>query len=713
MRPIAPGQADPNQDEDRRITGDWLRARRAGALLTQEELAARSGVDARTIRAIETGRTPKPRASTRRLLLEVLDTAEQREIPSSRTSAPGFRPRELPADTFGFTGRTTELSTLDRQLESVESQQTATPIILISGTPGVGKTALAVHWAHQIAGRFPDGQLCVNLHGYDARQPVSPDEALATFLRSLGVTGSAVPPERADRAKLFRTMLADRRMLILLDNAHDVTQIRELLPGGSTGLVLITTRDTMAGLAVQHGLHRVVLDRLPVDDALALLRSHIGERADHEPDATATLADQCARLPLALRIAAQLTSIRPTITIAELTSELVDEKVRLDLLDVGDQYSSTRAVFSWSYQHLSEPAARLFRLWGAQPAKHLDKHAIGWLADLDPAETRRAVDTLARAHLIQEIGCGRFAMHDLLSCYAQEQARTIDPEEANRAALSRLFDFYVRTTARATDTLTPIDRYRTSGIPRDGSTGPTFSDRSAAIAWLDSERTNLIAAALYAAKNGWPRQAVQFSNVLFRYLDNGVHRSDAERVHTAALHVAVHWRLGSYAEALAKYQHALALLQEFGDESGMSYTLGHIGIMHSHLDSYDEAHEHLEQAVMRLLEDGDIYGESAFRESLGLVCSQLGRYDDAFQHYRRTLALAHELGDRHCETDVLNSMGTTARDAGDPAAGLGLCHRDLGSADDAREHWRIALGIHTELGTPEAIPIAARLALRT
>lgn len=739
--------------------GSWLRDRRTRALLTQENLAELTGVDARTIRDIETGRTPKPRTSTTRLLLAALETAEGQPTTPQDPEPPQTRhPHELPPDTTGFVGRSHELSALDHILELTEQQRKNKPIIGISGTAGSGKTALATHWAHQVAERFPDGQLYLNLQGYDVQQPVQPDDALAAFLRSLGVAEPAIPSGRTDRTRLFRTLLADRTMLVLLDNAYDATQVRDLLPGASPSLVVITSRDMMAGLAVHYGLHRIVLDDLPTDDAIALLRIHVGGKIDTDPNAVTMLASQCAHLPLALRIAAQCAAIRSSLTLSELTAELVNERDRLDLLDVGDPYSSVRAVFSWSYQHLAGPAARLFRLWGVHPCNDLDRSAIEALTELGQPVAGRAVDALIRAHLLQEIRPGRYGMHDLLRLYARELADTTESDEAPNAALSRLLDYYTRTATEATDLLNPHEGYRLSRIPRTDNACSRFEDRPAAAAWLDAERANLIAIADHAADHGWPTYSVHMSNLLFRYLDTRGHHADAARVHSTALRVAasedrglvcsnygavlwragryqevfnyytlalashretgdhwgegsalgslgaVHWRLGSYLEALTHFRRAFGLFQKVGDRRWANITTGHIGIMCWHMGRYQDAYRYLERAVKRLREMGDSYGESGVLEGLGLAASRLGRYDEAVRHQERSLALAREVGDRQGEVEMFNSMGLVFREAGSTHRALDNFHQGLASADDlkdpyeqGRAHEGIAL-CHLDLG---------------
>jgi hypothetical protein len=291
-------------------------------------------------------------------------------------------PRELPALVRNFTGRSDELDTLTTLLDESGDRTLGTVVIsAIGGTAGVGKTALAVQWAHRVAARFPDGQLYVNLRGYDPAQPMPAAEALGRFLRALGVPGRDILPEEDERAARYRSLLAGRRMLVLLDNAGSADQVRPLLPGPSACAVVVTSRDSLAGLVARDGAARLDLDLLPESEAVSLLRALIGERAHADPGAVARLAAQCCRLPLALRVAAELAAARPADPLAELSADLADQQQRLDLLNVGgDPRTAVRAVFSWSYRHLDAAAVRAFQLTGLHPGPDFDSYAVAALA---------------------------------------------------------------------------------------------------------------------------------------------------------------------------------------------------------------------------------------------------------------------------------------------------------------------------------------------
>jgi DNA-binding SARP family transcriptional activator len=383
-----------------------------------------------------------------------------RPATASRTTAV---PRELPCGIRDFTGRETELAALSGLLDQQASED-APPTMVISaigGTAGVGKTALALHWAHQMTDRFPDGQLYVNLRGYDPGQPMPATDALAGFLRAFGVPGPDIPAEEDERAARYRSLLAGKRVLVVLDNAGDAGQVRPLLPGTPGCAVMVTSRDALAGLIARDGAARLDLDLLPLADAVSLLRALIGSRVDADPQAATALATRCCRLPLALRVAAELAAARPQIPLADLSGELADQQQRLDVLDVGgDPRTAVRAVFSWSYRHLDPEAARAFRLAGLHPGADFDPCAVAALTATTAAQSRRLLEVLARGHLVQPTGAGRYGMHDLLRAYAAEQACAIDTGQQRQAALTGLLDYYSHAAAGAMDALHPAERQR-------------------------------------------------------------------------------------------------------------------------------------------------------------------------------------------------------------------------------------------------------------
>ncbi|ASR37697.1 hypothetical protein BAY61_24850 [Prauserella marina] len=327
--------------------------------------------------------------------------------------AGGAVPAQLPADVPWFVGRAAELAELGSSPEGGVA-----PVLAVVGTAGAGKTALAVRWAHAVRDRFPDGELYVDLRGFGPGEPVSPADALAGFLRALGVERAAIPDELAERAALFRSLADKRRMLVLLDNAHGSGQVRPLLPAGAATRTLITSRDSLGGLVAREGAHRIGLDRLPVPDARRLLRVLLGNRADAEPGAVRTLVGLCARLPSALRVAAELIHGRSTRGVGDLVDELAKGNV-LDLLDAhGDQDTAFRTVFSWSYRRLDPVAARVFRLLGRY--READEYEVAATAGMSVSAAGRVLTVLVRAHLVDQTPNGGYRLHELLRAYAAE-----------------------------------------------------------------------------------------------------------------------------------------------------------------------------------------------------------------------------------------------------------------------------------------------------
>jgi DNA-binding SARP family transcriptional activator len=344
-------------------------------------------------------------------------------------------PRQLPAAIAAFAGRESELTALARILDSAGRQAAGTVVIsAIGGTAGVGKTSLAIHWAHQVADLFGDGQLYMNLRGYGpAGSPATPAEAIRAFLAALGMPPERIPPDLDAQAGLYRSMLADRRMLIVLDNARDEQQVRPLLPAGQGCLVIVTSRHQLVGLAANDGASLLTLDVLSRGEATQMLTARLGApRAAAEPEAVGEIVGLCVRLPLALAVAAARAEAQPRLSLAALAGELRDAHSRLDALDAGDPATSVRAVFSWSTEQLSPAAARMFRLLGVHPGPDVTASAAASLAGLELPKARALLRELSRVHLLAEPTPGRYTCHDLLRAYAIDQAHTIDGETGRR-----------------------------------------------------------------------------------------------------------------------------------------------------------------------------------------------------------------------------------------------------------------------------------------
>ena len=548
-------------------------------------------------------------------------------------------------------------------------------ISAVAGTAGVGKTALAVHWGHRVRDALPDGQLYVNLRGYDPGEPVTAAGALARFLRSLGVADRDIPADDDERAASYRSLLDGRRLLIVLDNAASVEQVRPLLPGTPSCVVLVTSRDSLPGLVARHGARRLDLDLLPAADAVRLLRELIGARVDAEPAAAAALAGQCARLPLALRVAAELAAARPALSLAELAGELADEQRRLDLLDAGgDLRTAVRGVFSWSYRHLPPEAARAFRLIGLHPGPDLDALATAALAGVTAEAAGGLLGLLARGHLIHPAGRGRFAMHDLLRAYARQRAGPGPEGSRDRAALTRLFDYYLAAAAAAMDTIVPAERDYRPRIPPPAAPLPAVDGPAAARAWLDAERAVLVGAAGYTASHGWPGHATRLSAVLWRYLGTGYY-ADAVTVHGHARRAArqagdraaeayalnylgiAGYRLGRYPQAAGYLRQALGLFRQIGDRLGEGLALTNLASGECRQGRYPQAAGQQRQALALFREIGERLGEAHALNGTGLVEWRQGRYRPAAGHFRQAMTLFRDAGDRLNEAHALGNLG--------------------------------------------------------
>jgi tetratricopeptide (TPR) repeat protein/transcriptional regulator with XRE-family HTH domain len=740
-----------------------LTAYRCSAGLSQQELAERSRLSVRALSDLERARTRWPHPDTLHRLADALQLDDEarrkfiaaagRRLARTATGTPEndprpadgrlVVPRQLPSPVRHFTGREKELTALNELLGQPGAAGTAMVISAIGGTAGVGKTALALHWARQVAARFPDGQLYVNLRGYAPGSPMSAADALAAFLRALGVPAQDIPADTEERAAHYRGVLATRRILVMLDNAREVEQVRPLLPGAPLCAVIVTSRDSLAGLVARDGARRLDLDLLPPADAVTLLRALIGERADADPAVTKALADRCCRLPLALRVAAELSAARPTVPVAELVTELADQHAKLDLLEAGgDPNTAVRAVFSWSYQQLDDNAARMFRLLGLDSGADLDVYASAALTDATVEQAGRALDRLARAYLIQNAGPGRYGLHDLLRAYAHEVAVSQDPEDERRAALTRLFDHYLYTAAVAMDSLHPAERHRRPHIIRPATPALSLTSPAAAKDWLDAHRACLATVITYAAENGQPGHAVRLAAVLSRYLRAGSHYLEAVTIHSTARRAArrlgekaaeataltdlgvIEWGLGRFQESARRHQQALILYRENGDRPGQARALINLGLADLQRRRYPQATRQFQQALALFLENDDRPGQARVLTNLGLADLWRRRYPQATRHLQQALALFVENGDRLSGAHVLVYLGlvelrqhryqqatqhlqealATNREYGDRSGeaeslnGLGEVFNATGQSEHARVQHAAALDLAVRVG---------------
>lgn len=676
---------------------------------------------------------------------------------SDRPTAPPAltTPRQLPGPVRHFTGRTAELNRLTELIDDPEAGGPGAVIIsAIGGAAGVGKTALAVYWANMVSDRWPDGQLYLNLRGYDPRQPMPTTAALAALLRGLGVPDSEIPAGLDARGAHYRSLLVGRRMLVLLDNAASAAQVRPLLPATTSCMTIVTSRDALAGLVARDGAIRLDLDLLPLADAVGLLQTLIGDRTLTDPSATRTLADQCCRLPLALRVAAELAAARPVISLASLVEELADQQQRLDLLDAaGDPHTAVRAVFSWSCRHLKPSAAHLFRLIGLNPGAALDRQAAAALAGATVQEADRLLRMLARAYLLQLVGPDQYGMHDLLRAYARELAAAQDAPEHQREALTRLLDHYLRTATAAINILYPAERYRRPQDPAILTPTVRMTEAAQARTWLDERRDSLVAAIVYAAAHGWPSHATRLAAILGRHLYIRGHYLEAISVHTCAVHAArlagdhgaeaksltslgtIAVRQGRYQQAADHYRHAVTLFRRAHDRTGEASTLGYLGSVDLRRGRYGQAAYRFRQSLNLCRETRYRDGEASALAGLGDVDQQRGSYRRAADHYRLALALFRETRNGSGEAAVLNDLGkallavgqldharaqhaaalklaSSIGDAHEQASahdGLGRAHDAVGNLTQARDHWQRALSLYTTLGAPEADQVRTSL----
>jgi tetratricopeptide (TPR) repeat protein len=659
-------------------------------------------------------------------------------------------PQQLPAAPASFAGRQRELQSLTGWLDvGITSGESL--IVVIGGTAGAGKTALALRWAHQAGQRFPDGHLYANLRGFDgSRAPVTPAEVIGGFLESLGVAADRIPPRLEARAGLYRSMLAGRRMLIVLDNARHETQVRPLLPGSPGCLVLVTSRSELAGLVASEGARPLILDVLTEREARQMLASRLGGRVEAEADAVTEVIALCARLPLALAIAAARAAIRPAFPLASLAAGLRGTRDRLDELDAGDRAASIRAVFSWSYRLQSEPAARMFRLLGAHPGPDISHAAAASLADVPGHSAHAALGELTRANLIREQAPGRFMLHDLLRAYAAD----LGDEDERCLALRRVLDYYLHTANAATRLAYPASAKITVNAPSPGSVPGHLTGPGQALAWLRSEHQVLVSATAAAAEAGFDTHAGQLPAVLSEHFARRGHYQDLAQSQRIALACAT--RLGdpaaqalarrSLADALTQLgcgedarrhlqeahelygllhdqagqaacqcgmsrlaeargdhggslshaRHALRLYRAVGDLAGQAAAMNGVGWDYALLGDSQRALGYCAKALELHRETGNRFGEAMTLDSIGYCHHRAGRHTEAIAHYQQALSAYADAGDRYLRAHTLIRLGES--------------HRAREHHEAGRDLWRQALTILEDLHHPDAESLRARLA---
>jgi DNA-binding SARP family transcriptional activator len=690
-------------------------------------------------------------------------TAVGHRLPAPRPGSDGsgarahaVPPSMLPAAVAGFAGRSAELAALS----AMPGQGGPVLITAIGGTAGVGKTALAVHWARQHAAWFPDGQLYANLRGFGPADPLPATEALHAFLDAMGVPATQIPASLDGRQALYRSQLTGKKILILLDNARDPAQIRPLLPASPTATVVITSRNDLASLVVTDGAQPITLDVLTPAEAQQMLAQRIGpQRVAAEPAAASELISRCARLPLALAITAARAAAHPTLPLAALATELRDASTRLDALatgeqTTGEQATDARAVLSWSYQQLTPDTARMFRLLALHPGPDITAPAAASLAGLDPPQARRLLRELTRGCLLTEHTPGRYTLHDLLRAYATEQTHTTDDHQTRHHATARILDHYLHTAhtaalllnpAREPATLTPLD---------PGVTPERFCASQQALAWFEAEHRVLTSAVSLAAETGFDACAWQLPRAMAEFLNRQGHwheqaasqriavavttrlgdlagqatsrrllasacarlgdhdqarahfaaclrlyRKLGDRVGEARIHQSLSWvaeHRGDHGAGLEHAEQALALFQAVGHQAGHAAALNAVGFCHALLGDYQQARAFCRRALALNRRLGIRHGEAATWDSLGYAEHHLGHYRAATNCYRHALGLFREAGDRFSEAEILTHLGDTRQAAGDRPG--------------AQDAWRHALAILDDLHHPDAGQVRARLA---
>ncbi|KAB8175709.1 tetratricopeptide repeat protein [Microbispora catharanthi] len=624
----------------------------------------------------------------------------------------------LPPDVYGFTGREGELARLDALLARAGEQPTALVVAAVTGAPGVGKTALAVHWAHRVRDRFPDGQLYVNLRGFDqSGRPMTPVEAMRAFLDALGVPTDRVPAGIEAQTGLYRSLLAGRRTLIVLDNARDAEQVRPLLPGGPGCLVLVTSRDQLPALIAAEGAHPVRLGLLSDTEARELLAHRLGgERVTADPGATAEIIARCARLPLALAVIAARAATHPDFPLAAIAGELPAVHDNLDAFDAGGPGTQVRCVFSWSHQALSPGAARMFRLLGLHPGPDFGVRSAAGLAGLPVERARPLLAELCRAHLLTQHVPGRYTFHDLLRAHAVELTQAFTPEAERRAATHRLLGHYLHAAHAAAVLLNPHrDPLLPAPPPTEGAADEPPRDRETAMAWFTAESAVLVAAIPHAAAQGFDGHAWQLAWAVADFLDGRGMRHEHLAVQTTALAAALragdrlgtacahgglgrahaltgrfdearghfelalnlygelgeptgqarvhlnlstmHGRQGHHQDALSHAAQALALYRAADHLTGQARAFNAVGWSHARLGDHEQALDHCRQALDLHRRLGDVLGQADACDSLGHACHRLGRHEEAVSWYERAVELFREAGHRHHQADPLTRPG--------------------------------------------------------
>jgi pentatricopeptide repeat protein len=599
----------------------------------------------------ELGSDPSP--SLQQLHQRILTAVPAASAPGGAGLSEPMIPRQLPAPPALFTGRAAELATLTGALGAGGT----VVISALSGTGGIGKTWLALHWAHQHLDRFPDGQLFIDLRGFAPHaNPLAPPTALKVFLQGLGVAPGLLPADADALVGLYRSHVTGKRMLIMLDNAHDLEQVAPLLPGSPACTVLVTSRDRLTGLVTAHGAHLLPVDALPESEARELLMRRLGaERLASEPEAVDDLLACCGGYPLALGIIAGRAAAHPGFPLRALADELRDATARLAALDEGAPTVNLSSVLSWSYTALPATEAEMFALLGIAPGTELGVPAVAGLAAVPKTRAHAVLRALERGSLVQQNTPGRWRMHDLVHLYASERAhRDLSPHTRD-AALNRLLSFYLHTAHHAEQLINQDTQPMKLGPPASGVHPLTVDNESAALAWFDTEHTNLLAALRLAVARGRHREVWQLALALDAY----------------------HVRRGHIHDDLAAWQAALTASDHLDDPESRALAHRHLGVAYADLARHDEALEHFQKALALAEQTHDIAGQARTHHTLAWAWGRQGEYRPAREHATRALHMFQTLGKPVREARILNQVGWYSAQLGEHAQARTACETAL------------------------------------
>jgi DNA-binding SARP family transcriptional activator/tetratricopeptide (TPR) repeat protein len=605
-----------------------------------------------------------------------------------RGPAPQASPAQLPLDVASFTGRDGALHALDDMLSPGP-----TAVICIDGMPGVGKTTLAVHWAHRVAGRFRDGQLYVNLRGFGPGGPATdPTQVVRGFLDALGVPARSIPADPEGQVNLYRSVLAGKRILVVLDNARDAEQVRPLLPGAPGCAAIVTSRRRLTSLVAIEGARAFALPPLTVDESPEMLTRRLGaDRVAAEPDAVRQITDVCGGLPLALAIVAARAAAQPNAPLARVAARLGG----LDAFRAGDAATDVGAVFSWSYDAISGPAAALFRLLGLHVGGDIAVEAAASLHGSPVDRAAALLDELVEAHLVAEHRPGRYAMHDLLRAYATELADRVDGGAAREAAVERLLEHYAQTAARA-DRL--IDPHEAEAVPEPVPPDVTVTEvdsHQRALAWFDDEWPALIAAVEVATRSARDPHVQRLTAPVREYLA----------------------RRGHWPHLVANQRAALAAAERLADRPAQARTHADLARAYAYLGGYREAQDHLRRALSLFDDMSDVAGQASTHLKLGGLLGMRGRHREALRHARTALDQFQAVGHEGGYARALNNLGWYHAQLGDHRTTLRCCkqalilHRRLGDRRGQADTWDSLGYAHHHLGHPDQAVAPYRRAL--